>query len=66
MTFSDGGLRGFYKNGRGSTDSRWDGAAGRLIGNELKDALTNNLDHMINVLVITDDDVDAQNRADRC
>jgi choline dehydrogenase-like flavoprotein len=62
MLFSDSGLRGFYDNGRGMRDPAWDGPAGRLIGTELKDALRNHLDNMINVLVITDDDVEAQNR----
>jgi hypothetical protein len=62
MAFSDSGIRGYYDNGRGGTDSLWDGKAGRLMGNELKDALKNNLDNLINVLVITDDDVEAQNR----
>jgi choline dehydrogenase-like flavoprotein len=61
MTLSDSGIRGQYTNGRGATGP-WDGPAGRLIGPELKDALAGNADKLLNVLVITDDDVEAQNR----
>ncbi|MQA59973.1 MAG: FAD-binding protein [Actinophytocola sp.] len=59
-TLSDSGIRGEYENGRGSTGP-WDGPAGRLIGPELKDLLQNGIDTLLNVLVITDDDVEAQN-----
>nr|WP_198663551.1 GMC oxidoreductase [Jiangella endophytica] len=59
--FSDSGIRGHYGNGRGPTGP-WDGAAGRMIGPELKDALMNGVDRLLNILVITDDDVEAQNR----
>lgn len=59
--FSDSGIRGHYDNGRGATGP-WDGAAGRMIGAELKDALMNGVDRLLNILVITDDDVEAQNR----
>ena len=58
--FSDQGMRGHYGNGLGET-GLWDGPAGRLVGPELKRLLAN-LDHLLNVLVITDDDVEAQNR----
>jgi hypothetical protein len=61
MTLSDSGIRGRYGNGRGATGP-WDGPAGRLIGPELKDLLAGNVDKLLNVLVITDDDVEAQNR----
>jgi choline dehydrogenase-like flavoprotein len=61
MTLSDSGIRGRYGNGRGALGP-WDGPAGRLIGPELKDALAGNADKLLNVLVITDDDVEAQNR----
>jgi hypothetical protein len=57
--FSDGGIAGAYDNGRpprGGADT-----SGRLVGNRLKD-LVANLDNLLNVLVITDDDVEAQNR----
>jgi hypothetical protein len=60
-TFSDSGIRGPYTNGRGMTGS-WDGPAGRLIGPELKDVLAGNADRLMNILGITDDDVEAQNR----
>src|SRR6202011_3355987 len=61
MGFSDSGVRGQYTNGldlRGG----WDGPAGRMYGEELKDAMMNGVDRLLNVLVITDDDVEAQNR----
>ncbi|HET9622993.1 MAG TPA: GMC family oxidoreductase N-terminal domain-containing protein [Kofleriaceae bacterium] len=61
MQLSNSGSRGFYTNGRGMTGA-WDGPAGRPIGNELKDALMNGVDRMLNILVITDDDVEGQNR----
>ena len=60
MNFSQSGIRGMYGNGRGLTGP-WDGPTGRLIGNELK-AVLSNIDRLLNVLVITDDDVEAQNR----
>jgi choline dehydrogenase-like flavoprotein len=61
MTLSDSGIRGRYTNGRGATGP-WDGPAGRLIGPELKDVLAGSADRLLNVMVITDDDVEAQNR----
>ena len=61
MQLSDSGSRGYYTNGRGTTGP-WDGPAGRPIGPELKDALMNGVNRMLNLLVITDDDVEAQNR----
>lgn len=61
MQLSDSGSRGFYTNGRGMTGP-WDGPSGRVIGPELKDALMNGIDRMLNVLILTDDDVEAQNR----
>ncbi|HEY8526311.1 MAG TPA: GMC oxidoreductase [Acidimicrobiales bacterium] len=61
FTLSDSGIRGHYRNGRGATGP-WDGPAGRVIGPELKDVLAGNADKLLNVLVITDDDVEAQNR----
>ena len=59
MTFSDAGIRGGYKNDLGRTGA-WDGDSGRLVGAELKDML--NVGRVLNTLVITDDDVEAQNR----
>jgi len=61
MQLTDSGSRGLYTNGRGMTGP-WDGPAGRPIGPELKDALMNGINRLLNILVITDDDVEAQNR----
>jgi len=61
MGFSDSGVRGVYDNGRPLTGS-WDGVAGRVYGKELKEALSN-VDRLVNMLVLTDDDVEPQNRA---
>jgi choline dehydrogenase-like flavoprotein len=61
MGFSDSGIQGHYTNGR-DLRGAWDGPAGRLYGDDLKDALMNGVDRLLNVLVITDDDVEAQNR----
>src|SRR6185295_16463358 len=61
MQLSDSGSRGFYDNGRGFSGP-WDGPTGRPIGPELKDALQNGINRLLNILVITDDDVEAQNR----
>jgi choline dehydrogenase-like flavoprotein len=61
MQLSDSGSRGFYTNGRGFTGP-WDGPSGRPIGPELKDALMNGVNRLLNILIITDDDVEAQNR----
>jgi hypothetical protein len=63
MGFSDSGIRGVYDNGRPLTGA-WEGEAGRVYGNELKDVLSD-VDRLVNVLVLTDDDVEAQNRSMR-
>jgi choline dehydrogenase-like flavoprotein len=63
MAFSDSGIQGHYDNGRGFSGS-WDGTTGRVPGDELKEILSD-VDKMLNVLVITDDDVEAQNRVVR-
>jgi hypothetical protein len=63
MAFSDSGIQGHYDNGRGFTGS-WDGTTGRVPGDELKEILSD-VDQLLNVLVITDDDVEAQNRVVR-
>jgi choline dehydrogenase-like flavoprotein len=60
LNFSDSGISGVYGNGRGMSGP-WDGPAGRVLGPALKDMLSN-IDRLLNVLVITDDDVEAQNR----
>lgn len=59
-TFSDAGMDGYYDNGRGAPSYGAD-TRGRLVGNKLRSVLSN-LDNLLNVLVITDDDVEAQNR----
>ncbi|MGH2770834.1 MAG: GMC family oxidoreductase N-terminal domain-containing protein, partial [Actinomycetota bacterium] len=58
--FSDAGISGRYDNGLGRDPAPVD-ARGRLVGNALRAALSN-LDRTLNILVITDDDVEAQNR----
>ncbi|MBM7790761.1 GMC family oxidoreductase N-terminal domain-containing protein [Tenggerimyces flavus] len=61
---SDSGIRGQYTNGRGMLGP-WDGPAGRPMGPELKELLAGGIDNLLNVLVITDDHVEAQNRVTR-
>ncbi len=63
MGLGDSGVRGFYDNGRG-LEGPWDGPAGRVMGLELKEMMSD-VDRLLNVLVITDDDVEAQNRVVR-
>jgi choline dehydrogenase-like flavoprotein len=58
---SDSGIRGQYDNGHGLTGP-WDGPAGRVFGPELRDLLEGGIDNVLNTLVITDDDVEADNR----
>ncbi|MFD2396344.1 hypothetical protein ACFSVJ_05165 [Prauserella oleivorans] len=40
----------------------WDGPAGRLMGPQMKEFLSGGLDHTLSILVITDDDVEPDNR----
>ncbi|MGY2033333.1 GMC oxidoreductase [Nocardia gipuzkoensis] len=61
MCLSDSGIRGAYDNGRGPYGP-WDGPAGRLVGEELMDLLTDGIDHLLNFLVLTDDHVEPRNR----
>ena len=60
-TYSDAGMSGFYDNGvphdKGGADTM-----GRLMGNRLREVMSNGVDRMLNMLVLTDDDVEAQNR----
>jgi choline dehydrogenase-like flavoprotein len=58
-TFSDGGVNDVYLNGYPKT-AGVDGN-GRRVGTLLK-SLLEDVDRLLNVLVITDDDVEAQNR----
>lgn len=61
MALSDSGIRGQYRNGRGLTGP-WDGRTGRVIGPELKEVLAHGVDRLLNVLVLTGDDVEPDNR----
>lgn len=57
LSASRAGIAGMYGGGQGhGADS-----VGRLVGPALKDAMSG-LDRMLNVLVLTDDDVEAHNR----
>jgi choline dehydrogenase-like flavoprotein len=58
--FSDAGIPGFYDNGLPGGAYGAD-TVGRLIGKDLKNVMAN-VDHMLNVDIFTDDDVEAQNR----
>jgi choline dehydrogenase-like flavoprotein len=60
-TFSDAGMAGHYDNGAGVGTAGAD-SLGRRVGNDLRALLTHGIDRLLNVLVITDDDVEAQNR----
>jgi hypothetical protein len=58
MNFSDGGIAGHYTNGNGFKGGA--DTSGRILGKRLVEALSD-VDKLLNVLVITDDDVEAQN-----
>lgn len=58
--FSDAGIPGIYDNGLPGGAYGAD-TVGRLIGKDLKEVMSN-VDHMLNVDIFTDDDVEAQNR----
>jgi choline dehydrogenase-like flavoprotein len=58
--FSDAGIPGFYDNGRPGGGYGAD-KVGRLIGTDLKEAMSN-VDRLLNIDVFTDDDVEAQNQ----
>jgi choline dehydrogenase-like flavoprotein len=58
-TFSDAGINNVYTNGWSPIKAA--DSTGRVVGNRLK-RLLSNVDKLLNVLVITDDDVEAQNR----
>jgi choline dehydrogenase-like flavoprotein len=62
VALSDSGVRGAYDNGAGPTGP-WDGKAGRPLGAELKEVLAD-VDRILNVLILTDDDVEYQNHVD--
>jgi choline dehydrogenase-like flavoprotein len=60
-TYSDAGMWGHYDNGvphdRGGADTM-----GRRVGNDLRRFMSHGVDRMMNMLILTDDDVEAQNR----
>jgi len=58
--FSDAGIPGFYDNGLPGGGYGAD-SVGRLIGRDLKEAMSN-VDRLLNIDVFTDDDVEAQNQ----
>jgi hypothetical protein len=53
-------MRGHYTNGSGKTGP-WNGTTGRIMGADLK-RLMSNIDNLMNLLVLTDDDVQPINR----
>lgn len=57
--FSDAGIPGFYDNGLPGGAHGAD-VVGRLIGSDLKEAMSN-VDRLLNIDVFTDDDVEFQN-----
>ncbi|HEY1828041.1 MAG TPA: GMC family oxidoreductase N-terminal domain-containing protein, partial [Acidimicrobiales bacterium] len=69
LMFSNGGMRGYYDNnasemdmgGGPLTDPAWDGNVGRPVGKEFK-SMMEDIDKLVNVLVLTDDDVQPNNR----
>jgi len=60
LAFSDSGMAGLYDNGTGVGAQGAD-SIGRLVGKRLKRYIQN-VDKLLNVLVLTDDDVESQNR----
>ncbi|MDX6642631.1 MAG: hypothetical protein QOD76_593 [Solirubrobacteraceae bacterium] len=60
-TFSDAGMIGLYDNGTQQGTAGAD-RLGRAVGNELRGLLEHGVDRLLNVLVITDDDVEPQNQ----
>ncbi len=60
LAFSDSGMVGLYDNGAPVSAEGAD-SVGRLVGRRLK-SFVSDVDRLLNVLVLTDDDVEAQNR----
>lgn len=60
LNFSDAGMAGLYDNGLAGGAHGAD-TVGRLVGASLKDVLAN-LDRVLYLAILTDDDVEAQNR----
>jgi choline dehydrogenase-like flavoprotein len=59
LGYSDAGIAGFYQNGRPDTSGA--DTSGRLIGNRFAE-LMSQPDRLLMAVVLTDDDVEAQNR----
>ena len=59
--FSDAGMAGHYDNGS-TVGPQGADQLGRRVGNQLRGLLEHGIDRLLNVLVITDDDVERQNR----
>ncbi|GGY75195.1 GMC oxidoreductase [Marinobacter zhanjiangensis] len=62
LSDSNTGIRSLYDNGQANTGS-WDGKSGRVYGTELKDMMSD-VNRLMAVLILTDDDVEYQNRVD--
>ncbi len=62
LSDSNTGIRRLYDNGQSNTGA-WDGKSGRVYGTELKDMMSD-VNRLMAVLVLTDDDVEYQNRVD--
>ena len=60
FTFSDAGIAGFYDNGA-LGDAHGADSVGRLVGAELMSAMSE-VDKLLSIAVLTDDDVEEQNR----
>jgi hypothetical protein len=58
IAFSIAGIPGFYDNGFGSAQGADE--VGRLVGKDLKDAMSN-IDRLLYIDIFTDDDVEMQN-----
>lgn len=62
LSDSNTGIRSLYDNGLSNTGA-WDGKSGRVYGTELKDMMSD-ASRLMAVLILTDDDVEYQNRVD--
>jgi choline dehydrogenase-like flavoprotein len=61
FTYSDAGMWGHYDNAVPNDRAGAD-TMGRLVGNELREVMSHGVDRMLNMLILTDDDVEGQNR----
>lgn len=62
LSDSNTGIRSLYNNGL-TNSGAWDGNSGRVYGTELKDMMSD-ANRLMAVLILTDDDVEYQNRVD--